>query len=44
MAYPHAPVEVPLYLRIPHGFDPRREMCMAKNRQVMFGTNFMMRH
>ena len=24
MAYPHAPVEVPLYLRIPQGFDPRR--------------------
>ena len=23
MAYPHAPVEVPLYLRIPQGFDPR---------------------
>ena len=24
MAYPHALVEVPLYLRIPQGFDPRR--------------------
>ena len=24
MAYPHAPVETPLYLRIPQGFDPRR--------------------
>ena len=24
MAYPHAPVEVPLYLRIPQGFNPRR--------------------